>query len=447
MDATTGKREWIYPAWVKGVFQTRRKWTFAVLHAILFLTPWIHFRGRQIIQLDLSTRQLVLAGEIFTPQDTIFLVFGLLFSAFLLFFVTAMWGRIWCGYACPQTVFLETFVHAVERRLEGARGKRMALDRADWTAEKVGKKVAKHAIFLAAAVLIGASFVGWFAGTRSVFTGGASGAAYGAVAFFAAVMYLDFAWFREQFCNYLCPYARFQGVIAGENSLVITYDEPRGEPRRQRGVKRPREEQGDCIGCNKCVSVCPVGIDIRDGYQLECIGCAKCVDACAPIMGKFGKENLVRYSTAVEEAGGKSRLIRTRPMIYVALMALTLSAAGYLLMTRHSLDVTVNRGAGTLYTLDEDGATRNTFMIRITNRKYVEEAAAITVSVEGIPDAEIIVPPITVATGEMVQVPMVVRAPAGADLGRTAPIDIRVQTDFDTVVVPTTFKTGASTGG
>lgn len=447
MDASTGKREWIYPAWVKGAFQTRRRWTFTVLHIILFITPWIHVRDRQIIQLVLSSRQLILAGEIFTPQDTVFLVFGLLFSTFLLFFVTAMWGRVWCGYACPQTVFLETFVHAIERRIEGNRGKRMALDRAAWTPEKIAKKVTKHAIFLAAAGLIGACFVGWFVGTRVLFTGNASSAAYDAVAFFAAVMYLDFVWCREQFCNYLCPYAVFQGVIAGANSLVITYDQPRGEPRRQRGVQQLGPETGDGIGCSKCVSVCPVGIDIRDGYQLECIGCAKCVDACAPIMGRFGKENRVRYSTAVEDAGGKSRQIRTRPMIYVALMALTLTTAAALLMSRHPLDVTVNRGAGTLYTLDADGATRNTFMLRITNRKYSEEAAAVTVSVAGIPDAESVVPPITMSTGETLQVPMVVRAPASADLERTAPITIQVQTDFDTVVLPTTFKTGAITGG
>lgn len=176
MDASTGKREWIYPAWVKGAFQTRRRWTFTVLHIILFITPWIHVRDRQIIQLDLSSRQLILAGEIFTPQDTVFLVFGLLFSTFLLFFVTAMWGRIWCGYACPQTVFLETFVHAIERRIEGNHGKRMALDRAAWTPEKIAKKVTKHAIFLAAAGLIGACFVGWFVGTRVLFTGNASSA-------------------------------------------------------------------------------------------------------------------------------------------------------------------------------------------------------------------------------------------------------------------------------
>ncbi len=447
MSAMGKKREWVYPAWVRGVFQTRRKWAFAILHIILFVPPWIHIKGQQIVLIDLSKRQLTIAGSIFTPRDTIFLVIGLLFSAFLLFFVTSLWGRIWCGYACPQTVFLESFVHTVERWVEGNRGKRMSLDRADWSANKIARKVAKHTIFIAAAVLIAMTFVSWFAGTIPLWTGQASASAYGMVAFFAGVMYLDFAWFREQFCNYLCPYARFQGVISGPNSLTITYDAARGEPRRERGVKRAKSELGDCIGCNKCVAVCPAGIDIRDGYQLECIGCAKCVDACAPIMAKFGKENLVRYSTVVEDAGGKSKLLRPRPVIYALLMLVLAVAGGSLLVARHSLDVTVNRVPGTLFTIDDDGATRNTFMLSVSNRKFTESAADIEVSVDGIPDVEVIMPPMQVATGEIRQVPLVIRAPAGVELQRTQPIDIRVRSDFDEVVVSSTFKTDARTGG
>jgi cytochrome c oxidase accessory protein FixG len=442
MDASTGKREWIYPAWVKGVFQSRRRWTFAVLHAILFVTPWIHARGDQLIRVDLGGRQMIVAGSIFTPSDTIFLVFALLFSAFLLFFVTALWGRIWCGYACPQTVFLETFVHAVERRLEGDRGKRMALDRGPWTADKLARKLAKHAIFVAAALLVAGSFVGWFAGTRQLLSGSASHAAYGMVAFFSAVMYLDFAWFREQFCNFLCPYARFQGVLADDSSLIVTYDAPRGEPRRARDVDR--SAQGDCIDCKKCVTVCPVGIDIRNGYQLECIGCAKCVDACAPIMAKLGRDNLVRYSTIIEDAGGKTTKLRPRPMIYAGLMAASAAAALGLLVTRHPLDVTVNRAPGTLFTVDDDGTTRNTFLLQITNRKYVTEAAEVTVSVEGLPEATVVIPPVSLATGEETKIPLVILAPPDLPQQRTWPVDIHVMTDFDEVVIPTTFKTAAS---
>ena len=443
MDDGTGTRHWVYPAWVKGIFQARRRWTFGVLHAILFLTPWIHIHGQQLIQLDLGARQMLVAGSIFTPRDTIFVVLALLFSAFALFFVTAMWGRIWCGYACPQTVFLETFVHTVERWVEGERGQRMALDRGGWTAEKIRKKLAKWSIFLVASALIAMTFVSWFAGTVPLWTGQARTPAYGAVGFFTAVMFLDFAWFREQFCNYLCPYARFQGVIAGPNSLIITYDQQRGEPRRARGLAK--EAQGDCIDCNKCVSVCPTGIDIRDGYQLECIGCAKCVDACAPVMAKLGRENLVAYTTIVEQKGGHSSWLRPRPLLYLAAMVVVSVAFGAMLAARHPLDVTVNRVAGSLFTVDADGATRNTFLLQVTNRRYVTAPASISVSVEGLPDAEVIVPPVALATGDAQKIPLVIRSPAGAALPRTQDIRIRVTADFDEVVVPTTFKSGTAT--
>ncbi|MCB9763196.1 MAG: cytochrome c oxidase accessory protein CcoG [Alphaproteobacteria bacterium] len=447
MDEATGRREWVYPAWVKGHFQNLRKWSFVALQAFLFVTPWIHLRGHQIIQFDLPARQLHVAGSIYSAQDTIFLFLVLFFLALLLFFVTSLWGRIWCGYACPQTVFLETWVHTVERWIEGHRGQRMALDKGPWTAQKVGKKAAKWTIFAAISVVISMTFVSWFAGTRALWTGQASTGAYGAVAFFAGVMFLDLAWFREQFCNFLCPYARFQGVIAGPNSLVITYDEARGEPRRQKGVKIPKEQLGACIDCNKCVAVCPTGIDIRDGYQLECIGCAKCVDACTPIMAKFNQETLVRYSTEVEEKGGETSLVRPRPVLYAVGLIVTALVFVGLLAARHELDVTVNRAPGSLYTVDPDGMVRNTFILQVGNKQFVEAPAAITVSVEGLDDIEVIVPPVQLATGQSVKVPLVIRHAHTDDLPRTAPLDIRVRSDFDEVVVKTTFKTDAGVGG
>jgi len=441
MDDGSGNRFWVYPAWVKGIFQERRKWTFRVLNAILFLTPWIKINGQQLVQIDLSARQMLVAGSVYTPRDTIFLVIALLFSAFLLFFVTSMWGRVWCGYACPQTVFLETFVHWIENRIEGSRGKRMALDRGPWNAEKIRKKAAKWSIFLAASALISMTFVSWFTGTTPLWTGQASAAAYGSVAVFTAIMFIDLAWFREQFCNYLCPYARFQGVLAGPNSLIITYHEKRGEPRRKKGL--PKSEQGHCIDCNKCVAVCPAGIDIRDGYQLECIGCAKCIDACAPIMAKIGHDNLVSYTTAVEEAGGETKSVRLRPALYVvAMLALSVSFAG-LLAARHPLDATVNRAPGSLFTVDEDGSVRNTFFLQVTNRRFVQEPASVTVTVDGLPDAEVIVPPIQLETGTPVTVPLVIRTPAGSVAERTRDIQVHVSADFDAIVVPTTFKTDA----
>jgi cytochrome c oxidase accessory protein FixG len=448
MDKSSGKREWVYPLHIKGHFTKLRKVSFVLLQAFLFLTPWIHINGEQLVRFDLPGRQMFVMGSIYGAQDTIFLLLVLLFFAFLLFFVTALWGRVWCGYLCPQTVFLETFVHTVERLFEGTRGKRMQLDKKAWDANKVMRKVGKWTVFALASVLISMTFVSWFAGTVPLWTGAAGVGAYGSVAFFSVGMFLDFTWFREQFCNFLCPYARFQGAIAGANSLVVSYDIQRGEPRRQRGVKLAKSEQGACIGCNKCVAVCPQGIDIRDGFQLECISCAKCVDACTSVMDKFKQPTLVRYSTVTEDEGGERKgFVRPRTALYAALMAVCVGAFGVLMSQRHELDVNVNRVPGSLYTIDDDGSTRNTFLLQIQNKQFVEDPAALTVVVEGLEDAEVIVPPIALETGEMVKVPLVVRSPAGKELARTQAIAIRVTSDFDEVVVPTTFKSGAAVDG
>lgn len=448
MDKSTGKREWVYPLHIKGHFARLRKLSFVLLQAFLFLTPWIHIGGEQTVRFDLPGRQMFVLGSIYGARDTIFLLLVLLFLAFLLFFVTALWGRVWCGYLCPQTVFLETFVHTVERFFEGTRGKRMQLDKQPWDANKVMRKGAKWAVFALASVLISMTFVSWFAGTVPLWTGAAGASAYGLVGAFSVGMFLNFTWFREQFCNYLCPYARFQGAIAGANSLVVSYDLPRGEPRRQRGVKLAKSEQGACIGCNKCVAVCPQGIDIRDGFQLECISCAKCVDACTTVMDKFQQPTLVRYSTATEDGGGRrGGFVRPRTVLYAALMGVCVVVFGILLSGRHELDVNVNRAPGTLFTIDEDGSTRNTFLLQIQNKQFVEAPAPLTVVVEGLEGAEVIVPPISLETGEMRKIPLVVRSPAGKELARTQAIAIRVTSDFDEVVVPTTFKSGTAVGG
>lgn len=448
MDKSSGKREWVYPLHIKGDFTKLRKVAFVLLQAFLFLTPWIHVSGEQIVRFDVPGRQMFVLGSIYGARDTIFLLLVLLFLAFLLFFVTALWGRVWCGYLCPQTVFLETFVHSVERFFEGTRGKRMQLDRKPWDADKVLRKSAKWTVFALASALISMTFVSWFAGTVPLWTGAAGSGAYSMVGALSVGMFLNFTWFREQFCNFLCPYARFQGAIAGADSLVVSYDLPRGEPRRERGVKLAKEERGACIGCNKCVAVCPQGIDIRDGFQLECISCAKCVDACTSVMDKFKQPTLVRYSTATEDEGGRrAGLLRPRTALYGALMAVCVGVFGLLMSQRHALDVNVNRAAGTLFTIDHDGATRNTFLLQIQNKQFVEQPAALTVTVEGLEGAELIVPPIALETGEMTKVPLIVRSPAGKELARTQSIAIRVTSDFDDVLVPTTFKSGAAVDG
>lgn len=439
MEHATGKREWIYPLWVDGFFQKRRKVAFAALNLFLILTPWIRWNGEQLIRIDLPDRRLWVVGEVFSPADTIFVFLALLFSALLLFLVTSLWGRIWCGYACPQTVFLETFVHNVEHWIEGARGVKMKRDRGPWSFDKAWRKAAKWSIFLVASFFISMTFVSWFAGTHPLWTGKFGTGAYGSVAFFTGLMFLDLAWFREQFCNYLCPYARFQGVIADATSLIITYDEPRGEPRR--GPEVAKEAQGHCIDCHKCVAVCPTGIDIREGYQLECIGCARCIDACAPIMAKLGHENLVGYRSGVVDPV-KKKGPRLRPMIYGSALVAVAVIFQVLLVERHTLDVNLNRAPGTLYQTDEDGYTRNTYFLSVLNKKKVAGPATVEVSIRGMDRAEVVMPPLSLGTGEHKSVPLVIRTPPDARQERTERFELVVRTGFDEVAVPMTFKTG-----
>ncbi len=446
-DPKTGKREWVYAASVKGRFQRLHRASGIILNTLLFVTPWIPIGGHPAVQLDLTSRRMFLLGATFTPRDTIFLVLMLLGAAFTLFFATALFGRLWCGYACPQTVFLEEFIRPIERFWEGDRGKRMALDKKGWTVAKVARKVGKMASYAAVAGIIGMAIVSYFAGPVPLWTGTASAGAYIGVLAFAVPLFIDFAWFREQFCNYLCPYARFQGALTDDHSVVIEYDTPRGEPRLG-GKKRKLalaigEDTGSCIDCNKCVAVCPQGIDIRDGFQLECINCARCVDACTIVMEKKGEESLVRYTTIAETTGKGQRWLRPRTVGYTALLTGLATAFLFLAANRHGIEATVNRAPGTLFQVDEDGWTRNTFLLNISNNQS-DTATNVAVTLDGIDGAELIVPPITVTAANSVNVPLVVRVPPGMDAARTTPIQIKVRTELDTVIVDTTFKSGHS---
>jgi cytochrome c oxidase accessory protein FixG len=296
----SGMREWVYPQSISGSFTTLRRWTFLGLHLALFAAPWITMKGHPLLQVDLPQRRVFLFGAIYTPADTIFLVLLLMFMAFSLFFFTAIFGRIWCGYACPQTVFLESWIRPLETWIEGDRTRRKRRDAGGLSFDKVWRKLAKWSAFAGVSLLLGMAFMSVFAGARPLWTGQASLVSYTLVVIIAGFWYLDFTWFREQFCIYLCPYARFQSALTDDESLLISYDEERGEPRGPR-----RGPEGGCIACRKCVVVCPQGIDIRDGFQLECIQCARCVDACESVMSRFHQPTLVRYSSRSSFLGGR----------------------------------------------------------------------------------------------------------------------------------------------
>jgi len=438
-----GKRRWIYPMQAKGRFDRIRRWGFILLQAWMFITPWISWRGVPLIQVDLAERRMFVFGGIYTAQDTIFLVLALLASAFALFLMTALWGRVWCGYMCPQTVFLDGWIHTIERKIEGSRGKRMALDRKPWTPEWIRKKALKHTIFVILAVLVSMTTVSWFADTQALWTGSGTLPQYLSVGFLSIVFYFDFAWFREQFCNYLCPYARFQGALSGPHSYTVTYDVMRGEPRKK-GKRKPGMTAGACIDCNKCVSVCPAGIDIRDGFQLECIACTRCIDACTGVMTKLKQPTLVRYSTVELDKGATThRWVRFRTVLYSGLIAaLGLVFVG-MLSQRHETQGTVNRMPGALFTVDDDGWVRNTYMVKVVNN-HPGEPATFELGVEGLPNAEVISQPVEIPAAEARTVPLIVRVAPDANLQRTMPVTVTIAAEHDHIDLEATFKSNAS---
>jgi len=439
-----GTRSWVYPLWIDGRFQRLRRWAFLGLHLILFLTPWLSIGGNPALRFDLEDRRLYAFGAMFTAADTLLLLLLLLFLAFSLFFFTSLYGRLWCGYACPQTVFLEAWVRPIERWLEGERGTRMRRDQGPWTFDLAWRKAAKWALFLIAAFIVSMSFMSYFAGARELWTGQAGPVEYALVGIFTVAWFWDFAWFREQFCNFLCPYARFQSVLQDADTLTISYDPGRGEP-RGKDAKR----SGRCIDCHKCVVVCPAGIDIRNGFQLECIGCAACVDACDSVLTRLGHRSLVLYGTLNQLQGRPSRRLQVRTGAYAALLTGLAIAALLLLLARVPFEASVARAPGSFYTLDEDGFVRNTFLLRIANNSAAADSATFqfAVELEGLPQAELIAPQVTLAPEEGRLVPMVVRVRAHDAAARTIPLRVRIAAPTGERVLTTTFKSGGGDAG
>ncbi len=436
------KRKWIYEQKVTGPWQRLRKGTFGLLHLILFLTPWIVVRGNPALLIDLPNRRLYAFGAIFTAADTIFLLLLLLFLAFSLFFFTSLFGRLWCGFACPQTVFLDTWIRPLEEWIEGDWVHRRKRDEAGWNFARIWRKAAKWSLFLIIALVIAMSFGSYFAGARQLWSGRGSALEYSIVAIFTAVWFLDLAWFREQFCNYLCPYARFQSALTDAESLLVQYDVPRGEPRGGADAK----EAGRCIECNKCVFVCPQGIDIRNGFQLECIACARCIDACDIVMGKLDHPSLITWSSMAEQSGRKPRRIRPRTVAYAGLLTAIAAAGVTLLTARAPFDAAVQRAPGSLFVVDADGYVRNTYLLRITNKAASTTPVNFHVKVDGIPAEDVIVQDVELATTESRTLPMVIRMKASADLPRTIPLQVNIWSPSQVVRLEATFKTEGHLG-
>ncbi len=367
------KREKIYTQSVSGRFQDLRNFTLSVLILFYFLLPWFQWGGRQAIWFDLPRREFHLLGVTFWPQDLILLSWLLIIAAFSLFFFTVYAGRLWCGYACPQTVWTRYFMW-IEQVVEGGRTQRIQLDRAAWTIRKFFKKALKHFLWIALAAFIAFTGVGLFTPIREIFQDliafSLSNTQVFWLIFVTSMSYLLSTALREQVCIHMCPYARFQGVMFDDNTLVISYDEKRGEPRGKRKRSKTPEEQGvgSCINCNLCVHVCPMGIDIRDGLQVACIGCAACIDACDDIMDKMDYEpGLIRYSTENELVGQPVQRIHPRLVAYGVMLTVMVGLFTYSLTSRVPVGLDIIRDRGRLYREIYDGGIENTYTLKILN--------------------------------------------------------------------------------
>jgi cytochrome c oxidase accessory protein FixG len=433
------KHKKIYIRDVKGWWNNWR-WILVWVTQILFYgAPWLEWNDRQAVLLHLVERKFYLFGLVLWPQDVFYLALLLIISAYALFLFTAVAGRLFCGYACPQTVYTEIFMW-VENRIEGDRSARMKLDNGPMTARKFRLKAMKHAVWLLISLWTGFTLVAYFTPVKELLAAlpfDLSGWELFWTLFYAGFCYMQAGFLREQVCKYMCPYARFQGVMFDPDTLIITYDPERGEPRgaRKKAVDPTEAGQGDCVDCGLCVVVCPTGIDIRKGQQYECIGCGACIDACDPVMDKIGlPRGLIRYTT--ENALEKhftprdvvAHLVRPRIVVYTLILTAITVAAIWSLAVRVPLKVDVIRDRSLLAREADDGRIENVYNLKIMNT--TEEPKRYALSVEGMEGVEIVGDRIVdVGSAENQEVTIVVRVPpeSGKKGANTIYFDIKAQ--------------------
>ncbi len=393
------KRRKIYAKGVRGIFDNWRIALVIFTQILFYVTPWLVWNDRQAVLLHLVERKFYIFGLVFWPQDVIYLAALLIVSAYALFLVTAIAGRLFCGYACPQTVYTQMFMW-IENRVEGERNARIKLDKAPLDARKLRIKGTKHLLWGLLSLWTGFTLVCYFTPVselmESVRTGNLSGWETFWIFFYGGFTYLMAGFMREQVCKYMCPYARFQSVMFDPDTLIITYDPKRGETRgaRKKGVDPKAAGLGDCVDCGLCVQVCPTGIDIRNGLQYECIGCAACIDVCDQVMDKVGlPRGLVRYSTETAMTRHLtpkeivSHVVRPRILLYTAILVLITGLAAWFLAHRIPLKVDIIRDRSTLAREADDGSIENVYTLQIMNTE--EQPHRYKVTVDGLPGAEI----------------------------------------------------------
>ena len=412
------KRQKIYPREVHGLFAAFRASGVAILLGIYYITPWLQWDERQAVLFDLPERKFYILDMVFWPQDFFYLTLLLIVSALGLFFVTALAGRVWCGYACPQTVWTEAFLW-IERKVEGSRPKQIKLDKEPNSFRKFRIKATKHFIWIVFSLFTGLTFVGYFSPMRELadnflhFNNGPWENFW--IYFYALATYGNAGWLREQVCMYMCPYARFQSAMIDKDTMIISFDESRGLPKgpRKKSEDITQAGLGDCIDCTICVQVCPTGIDIRDGLQYQCIGCSACIDACDDVMDKMGYERgLVRYTTENTLMGKPTKLLRPRVIVYaIILMAIT-AGSFYSILARTPLAIDVIRDRNTLYRETNEGLIENVYIVKILNMD--KAAHSYQLSAEGIDELilKMDATSLLVQSGEVLELPVRIQVDA-----------------------------------
>ncbi len=437
-EALYAKRVRVFPREVHGVLANWRMAMVFVTLGVYYLLPWIEWgAGRQAFLIDLPNRKFHLFAWTFWPQDLFYLTAILIISALSLFLFTAIAGRLWCGYTCPQTVWTEVFLW-IERWIEGDRPKQMKLAVSPWTREKILKRSAKHGAWILFALWTGFTFVGYFTPIREL---GRELFAFGLgpwetfwILFYGFATYGNAGWMREQVCIYMCPYARFQSAMFDKNTLIVSYDTGRGEPRgsRKRSDDRAEKGLGDCVDCTLCVQVCPTGIDIRNGLQYQCIACGACADVCDSVMGKMGyPKGLIRYTSENALEGKPWKLIRPRVLVYSGLLATIAAALVIAVLLRVPLQMDVLRDRNALFREVEDDRIENVYTLKIMNMD--SQPHAYTVTAAGIKDLKVYLDRenVQVASGEVVDLPVRLRAEAEHLTARSTPVTFTLTAQDD----------------
>lgn len=445
IEDESGKRRWIFPKRPKGRLTTYRASIAAFLLACFFAFPHIRVHGEPFFLLNFFERKFILFGQVFWPQDFYLLALSILVLVVSIVLFTVIYGRVFCGWACPQTIFMEFFFRQMEYIIEGDFQKQRKLSKQPWNLEKILKKSLKHLIFIIFSLLISNTMLAYIVGVQQVreIIGAGPGANTGSFLFvliFGTLVYFIFAWLREFACILICPYGRLQGVLLDDKSIVVAYDYERGEPRApfHTSENRAATGKGDCIECSNCVQVCPTGIDIRNGTQLECINCTACIDACNNVMKRVKlPAGLIRYDSEKGISSGKRSIFNTRSLAYSAILLVLLSVTATLYIMRSDIDVTILRVPGSLYQQYGPDKFSNIYNMQVVNKTRTD--LPLELNLGSFPGEIIFMgEPLSVPTGELVEANFLIVVPKTELKTKNTEIIINLVSDGKTL---NSFKT------